>query len=281
MTDPTTNRRWSSTDNDESLAAEWLDGADRMDRMLAPFGDRMLARAALSPGQTVLDIGCGTGATTLAAWTSVAPTGAVIGVDISPRMLHAAQLRATSVPGHRISYIRADAQNHPFQPGQVDVAISRFGVGHFRDPAAAFTNIAAGLRPGGRLVVTEWAGPADNEWMTLADTVGARVLPDRWPHQRGPTPGLPRRALRRVDPTHWPRRRTSHGRRPPHRSPPRAPLTRPGHAMTTVPPQPLSPSGQRQPSCRASGVADMDTAEDRLIRGPTSPRGRPSARHAR
>src|SRR4051812_17058207 len=87
--------------------------ADRMDRMLAPFGDRMLARAHLQPGQTVLDIGCGTGATTtLAAWASVAPGGSVIGVDISRRMLHAAQLRVTAIPGHRISFICADAQTH-------------------------------------------------------------------------------------------------------------------------------------------------------------------------
>jgi SAM-dependent methyltransferase len=192
MTDPGTGR-WFSADNDDTLAAEWLDGAERMDRMLAPFGDRMLALADLRPGQTVLDIGCGTGATTLAAWTRVAPSGTVIGVDISRRMLDAAQMRAAAVPGHRISFICADAQTHPFQPGQADVAVSRFGVGHFRDPAAAFTNIAAGLRITGRLVVTEWADPAKNEWMTLADTVAARVLPERRPHRphTGPhdTPG--------------------------------------------------------------------------------------------
>jgi SAM-dependent methyltransferase len=107
----------------------------------------------------------------------------VIGVDVSRRMLHAAQLRATGIPGHRISFICADAQTRRFEPGWADVAISRFGVGHFRDPAAAFINIAAGLRPNGRLVVTEWADPADNEWMTIADAVGARVLPGRWPQQ--------------------------------------------------------------------------------------------------
>src|SRR4051812_22584880 len=183
MSDPSTTGRWSNTHHDDSLTAEWLDGADRMDRMLAPFGDRMLARADLQPGQIVLDIGCGTGATTLAAWTRVAPGGTVIGVDISARMLHAAQMRAAAVPGHRISFICADAETHPFQPRQADVAVSRFGVGHFGDPAAAFTNIAAGLRVTGRLVVTEWADPNDNEWMTLADRVGARVLPERWPHR--------------------------------------------------------------------------------------------------
>jgi len=182
MTNPTASNRWSNTDNDDSLTAEWLDGADRMDRMLAPFGDRMLTRADLQPGQTVLDIGCGTGSTTLAAWTSVAPSGTVIGVDISRRMLHAAQLRANSHGPHRISLICTDAQTYPFKPGQADVAISRFGVAHFRDPAAAFANIAAGLRPGGRLVVAEWARAADNDWITLVDAVGARVLPGRWPH---------------------------------------------------------------------------------------------------
>src|SRR3954453_12311655 len=165
MTDSTPTGRWFNTDNDDSLDADWLHGADRMDRMLAPFGDRMLARAHLQPGQTVLDIGCGTAATTLAVWTSVAPGGSVIGVDISRRMLHAAQLRVTAIPGHRISFICADAQTHRFEPGRAPggVAAPRRPPppGPLRPPAAPFINTPAGLPPTGRLVITEWADPAD------------------------------------------------------------------------------------------------------------------------
>jgi SAM-dependent methyltransferase len=65
-----------------------------------------------------------------------------------------------------IRFEQADAQVHPFEPGAFDVAMSRFGVMFFADPVAAFTNIGAALRPGGRLVVAVWGPLADNEWIT-------------------------------------------------------------------------------------------------------------------
>jgi ubiquinone/menaquinone biosynthesis C-methylase UbiE len=168
--------RWAA-DHD---VREWLDDQDRMDKMLAPFGDRMLTNAALSPGQVVLDIGCGTGATTLAAWAQVQPSGAVTGIDISAEMLERAGQRIPAADANAITLVCADAQTHQFQTASVDVAISRFGAAHFADQTAALTNIARALRPAGRLVFTEWANAADNEWMTLADSVGERVMPDTW-----------------------------------------------------------------------------------------------------
>jgi SAM-dependent methyltransferase len=86
----------------ETAHFEWIDEQDRTDRMLVPFGTRMLQRASLVPGERVLDIGCGTGATTVDAWRSVAPSGSVIGVDISPMMLSAARARACAAPDANI-----------------------------------------------------------------------------------------------------------------------------------------------------------------------------------
>jgi ubiquinone/menaquinone biosynthesis C-methylase UbiE len=159
-----------------------------MDRMLAPFGDRMLTNAALSPGQVVLDIGCGTGATTHGAWAQVQPSGAVTGIDISAAMLERAGQRIPAADANAITLVCADAQAHAFQTASVDVAISRFGIAHFADQVAAFTNIARALRPRGRLVFAEWADPADNEWMTLAGSVGERVMPGTW-HPAAPGTG--------------------------------------------------------------------------------------------
>jgi ubiquinone/menaquinone biosynthesis C-methylase UbiE len=178
VTEASPSPRWSSTDADPYLASEWIEHRDRMDRMLAPFGDQVFDLARLLPGETVLDIGCGTAATAVAAWHLVAPSGRVTGIDISASMLGAAGKRLQDQPGHRIELVHADAQTHPFHPASIDAAISRFGVGHFTDTAAAFTNIAHALRPGGRLVATEWAAPADNEWMTLVEDVARDTLPD-------------------------------------------------------------------------------------------------------
>jgi ubiquinone/menaquinone biosynthesis C-methylase UbiE len=176
MDDATSPNRWAEPDR--RVVAEWIEERDRTDRMFAPFGNRLLDQAALAIGETVLDIGCGTGATTLAAWERVAPTGRVTGVDVSAIMLESARERVRDRADARITWVQADAQTYPFPPRAADVAISRFGVAHFASTAAALANIRDALRPGGRFVSTEWTARAENEWMTLADEVGRRVLPE-------------------------------------------------------------------------------------------------------
>jgi ubiquinone/menaquinone biosynthesis C-methylase UbiE len=174
----TTGTHWTSDD----IGPEWVDGRDRMDRMLSPFGQRLLKAAQLEDGHAVLDVGCGTGSTTLAAWHRVAPTGAVTGIDLAPTMLAAARTRLDALaPSNRVNLIQADAGDHPFASASFDVVLSRFGAGHFPHPATAFSNLRRTLRPDGRLVFTEWADRTDNEWMTLVEDVALRVL--------GPLPG--------------------------------------------------------------------------------------------
>lgn len=170
------HQRWTTTD--ERTTAKWIKESDRIDRMLAPFGQRMLDAAALLPGEHVLDIGCGTGATSVAAWELVAPTGCVTGIDISPSMLEAARGRVRAFPEASADFIAGDAQTYSFPPNAADVAISRFGVAHFDETLAAFKNIHEALRPGARFVFAEWTSRAENEWMSLTDDVARRALPE-------------------------------------------------------------------------------------------------------
>jgi SAM-dependent methyltransferase len=76
-----------------------------------------------------------------------------------------------------VRFDHGDAQVHRFTPGAGDVAVSRFGVMFFTDPAAAFTNIAGGLRPGGRLVFVCWQNIAENEWIVVPGAAAAQHVP--------------------------------------------------------------------------------------------------------
>jgi SAM-dependent methyltransferase len=174
MTSSDPRTRWT---HDSELRCEWLDEQDRMDRLLRPLGARMLGAADLRRGERVIDIGCGTGFTTLEAWRAVRPRGSVTGLDISPQMIDRARERASSAEA-TVELVVSDVQNHAFERDAADVAISRFGVGHFVNTSAGFGNIASALRSGGRLVFTEWAPGEINEWMTLVDDIARRV----WPH---------------------------------------------------------------------------------------------------
>jgi SAM-dependent methyltransferase len=146
-------------------AEAWTADADRRDALLSPVLDVLLDAAALTEGARVLDVGCGCGATSLAAARAVGAGGRVLGVDIGAPMLAVARRRAAGVAN--VVFVAADAQTHDLAPDH-DVAISRFGTMFFDDPGAAFANIARGLVTGGRLAIATWAPLVDNEWVTVA-----------------------------------------------------------------------------------------------------------------
>lgn len=154
--------------NGES-GTRWVADADRRDAALAPVATSLLAAAHLRPGETVLDLGCGCGITTIAAADLVAPAD-VVGIDLSGPMLALARQRAGS---RNAEFLQADAQTHPFDPGRFDVALARFGTMFFDDPVAAFANIATAMRPQGRMCLATWQPLEANDWLLLP---GAALL---------------------------------------------------------------------------------------------------------
>jgi SAM-dependent methyltransferase len=141
---------------------------DFYDTELRAHHEHFRAAYGITPGDHVLDIGCGTGLTTREAARAAAP-GRVVGVDVSERMLERARQVTAAERLHNVRYELGDAQVHRFDPAGLDVAISRFGTMFFSDPAAAFANIAAALRPEGRLVLLVWQRREDNEWAQAID----------------------------------------------------------------------------------------------------------------
>jgi SAM-dependent methyltransferase len=143
---------------------KWIAAQAHTDIMLAPVSDVLLAHARPGFGTSVLDIGCGCGATTLELAKAVGPAGRVLGVDVSEPML--AFARARLAPHANVELVCADAAAYPFTP-LADLAISRFGVMFFGGPTAAFANIRRALKPGGRLVFACWRKLEQNSWMQL------------------------------------------------------------------------------------------------------------------
>ena len=155
---------------------QWVTHQEALDARFAGVRDQLLARAAVGPGERALDVGCGTGATTLELAPRVGPGGTVLAIDISAPMLELAQQRCAAQGLEQVRFLCADAQSHGFEPAAHDLLISRFGVMFFGDPVAAFGNLRIALRPGGRLGFVCWAALERNPWFALPLAVGERWL---------------------------------------------------------------------------------------------------------
>ncbi len=163
----------------------WVDMQARMDVSLRPVAAALLQAASPSPGERVLDIGCGAGDTTLALATAVAPDGHVLGVDVSVPLLDRARDRAA---GTSAAFVEADAASFATTL-RFDLIVSRFGVMFFDDPVIAFAHIRGLAEPGCRLVSACWRAPAENRWATLPMRALAGLLPAAAPgdpHSPGP-----------------------------------------------------------------------------------------------
>jgi SAM-dependent methyltransferase len=160
--------RW----NDERRYSAW----PKRERLTDAVTPLLIAAVGPAPGDRIADIGAGGGRSAFAAAQAVGPEGAVVGIDISEGLLRLAGERKASNGAGNVTFVLADAQTDPFPGAPFDAAMSQFGVMFFDDPVAAFSNIGAQLRPGGRLAFACWEPLEANRWFFL-DAVREFVPP--------------------------------------------------------------------------------------------------------
>ena len=167
MSSDPVRRYWSEA------ATGWVDDEWRVELIGRAPGAATNELLDARSGDHVLEVGCGTGATTLALAERVAPDGVVIGVDVAPEMVEVARRRTVS---RRASFVVADVEAMELANGWFDRVFSRFGVMFFAEPQATFGKLRESLAPDGRAAFSVWQDPEQNEWMTLPIDAAVEVL---------------------------------------------------------------------------------------------------------
>ncbi len=165
-----------------SVADGWAEHADEVDTIRAAVTVAMLERAAVRPGDRVLELAGGPGGVGLAAADRVAPGGEVVITDVAAEMTTVAAARAAARGlGHVVTRERdLEALDEP--DGAFDVVLCREGLMFATDPARAVAEIRRVLRPGGRVAVAVWGARERNPWLgllfdALTGLTGAPVPP--------------------------------------------------------------------------------------------------------
>jgi SAM-dependent methyltransferase len=177
----------------------WVERQQSQDIILGPILQATLERGQLRQGESVVDIGCGTGASSIALAERAGPPGQVLGVDVSAPMLARAAERVP--PGARIKFVCADATTYRFEPAASDLLFSRFGVMFFAEPVRAFANLRTALKRSGRLAFACWRKFDENPWLQVplrAALEHVPPLPRPGPEDPGPFSFASEQRVRRI-----------------------------------------------------------------------------------
>ena len=142
----------------------WVERQQSQDIVLGPILQATLERAQLRQGERVVDIGCGTGASSIALAERVGPSGQVLGVDVSAPMLARAAERLP--PGAPVKFVRAE-RRPPVRIGRFRSAFFALWRHVFRGAGSRFCQLRTALKPSGRLAFACWRKFDENPWLQV------------------------------------------------------------------------------------------------------------------
>jgi ubiquinone/menaquinone biosynthesis C-methylase UbiE len=141
----------------------------------------LLASASPAVGERVLDIACGTGLVSFEAARTVGPSGCVLGIDLSERMVDVADRRARDRGLSNCSFLRMDAETLALPNASFDVVLCALGLMYMPDPEQALREMSRVLRPGGRIALAVWGERSNCGWSALFPIVNAEVTSEVCP----------------------------------------------------------------------------------------------------
>jgi len=168
---------------------QWAKLADNQDNMHQALGLAAMDACDIRPGHTVLDVGCGSGATTIEIARRIGAEGRVLGIDISTPMLNIGRARLEALEIDVVTFDNKDVATYPFEERTFDRVFSRCGVMFFVDPIAAFANICSSMKSDGRLAFVCWQALNKNPWMEIPLKMALQYVsapPPAGPEEPGP-----------------------------------------------------------------------------------------------
>jgi ubiquinone/menaquinone biosynthesis C-methylase UbiE len=144
-------------------------------RQIAPAQQKLLEMAALGPGESVLEVACGTGLVSFPAAEAVGPGGTVLGTDISEKMVESCRREAARRGFAHTRFERMEAEKIELPDAVFDAALCSLGLMYVPEPVRALEELHRVLRPGGRAVSAVWGARARCGWAEIFPIVDARV----------------------------------------------------------------------------------------------------------
>jgi SAM-dependent methyltransferase len=160
-----------------TAAAGWERWGDWFDRNSGNLAGWMCDAAGIAPGQTVLDLACGSGNPSSTAAERVRPGGRVVATDLSPDMVAVTKRKAQTLGLDNLEAREMDMQALAFPDASFDAATCRFGLMFCPDPGKAVSEIRRVLKPGARFSATVWGVPAKNPFFTSITGVLGEFVP--------------------------------------------------------------------------------------------------------
>jgi SAM-dependent methyltransferase len=170
----------------EAMAPGWGRWRAQLADAMTPVREWLIGKLAPQPGQTVLELGAGTGETGFEAARFIGEDGRLVSTDFSSEMVEVARRRGTELGLANVDYRVIDAERIEFDSGSVDGVLCQSTFMLVADPAAALAETRRVLRPGGRLALSVWGAPERNPWASI----GGMILVERG-HMPAPEPEAP------------------------------------------------------------------------------------------